>query len=116
MGILDNLPHRATAMIRTRTLDAYGGAIDSYSIVFADRPCWRQKVSESETQDFQKRGIYVTDKFYFTSDPLLDERHILEVGDKTYEVVTASDPDASAGLGVVYRVIGFLYTSGGSPS
>lgn len=111
MGILDNFPHLATARIRTRALDSIGGSRDTFTLVFSAVDCWQQAASEREIAEFMKRGISVTDKVYFLSDPQLDERHVLTVTDKTsgrtelYEVRSYADPDASAGKRVVWRVM-----------
>jgi hypothetical protein len=54
---------------------------------------------------YQKRGIAVTTKIYFTADPqLTTENYILIDGD-IFEVRSKAKPDASAGLGVVFRVM-----------
>lgn len=105
MSILDALPHLATARIRIRTLDTLGGSIDTFSAVFTDRPCWQQLASDREIAEYDKRGISVTDKVYFTSDPGIDERHILIIDGTTFEVRSRAKPDASAGMSVVWRVM-----------
>lgn len=109
MSILDNLPHTCSAFNRVRTKDTLGGNKDSYEAVdgFTNRSCWRQPVSDSEKSDFEKRGIRITNKVYFTSDPELTEKHVLRFDDSGYnfDVKSASVPDASAGLGMVWRVM-----------
>lgn len=105
MGILDNLPHLAHARVRTRTADGLGGSVDSFTTVFDERPCWQQLASDGEIREFGKRGISVTNKVYFTTDPEIDERHILIIGSTTFEVRSRSKPDASVGLGIVWRVM-----------
>lgn len=116
MSILDNFPHSAVARTRTRTRGDLGGSKDSFTAVFVGRACWQQQASNREIREFEKRGIDVTDKIYFLTDPELDERHILVVsgtsGTSTYEVASKSDPDASAGLGVVYKVMCKKTTTG----
>ena len=55
---------------------------------------------------YAQRGQTVTNKFYFTSDPGLDERDQIVISDgNVYDVISAPEPDASAGLGVVWRVM-----------
>lgn len=110
MSILDNLPHTATVKIRSRTRAAVGTR-DSYATV-STLSCWRQPAGEKEIEEFAKRGVSVTNKVYFTSDPGIDERHALEIGGETYEVRSFSDPDASAGLGIVYKVFVERTTTG----
>ena len=48
--------------------------------VFSNRDCWRQAASEREILQYQKRGIAVTHKIYFATDPGLDERHFITIG------------------------------------
>lgn len=111
MSILDNLPHLCTATLRIRTKGSLGGSRDDESAVFTDRPCWRQMATEAEILEYARRDITVTDKIYFTSDPGLDNRHILRIGGDEFKVRTRSLPDASAGLGVVWRVMAENKTS-----
>ncbi len=122
MSLLDSLPHTCSAYLRTRTTDELGGAKDSYNtLVFADRPCWLQSASDNEIQEFQKQGIDVTSKVYFTSDPVLDSRHMVVVldGDQsalgTWLVHTRPKPDASAGLRKLFKVMLEESTSGSTP-
>lgn len=105
MGILAALPHRCTGYARVRALDEHGGSTDSYLRVFSDRPCWQQAASDSEISEFGKRGIVVTDKVYFTSAQSMDEQHRLVISNIAYDVVSKAVPDASAGMGVVWRVM-----------
>lgn len=109
MSLLDNLPHTCSAFRRIRTKDTLGGNKDSYEAVsgFVDRACWRQQASDSEKKDFEKRGIRITNKVYFTSDPELTEKHILrfDASGYNYDVKSSPVPDASAGLGVVWKVM-----------
>ncbi len=99
------------------------GSLDKFdTIVFEDRDCWRQKASEADILEFEKLGISVTDKIYFLTDPGLDENHIVEIFRKadptigtTYKVATKADPDASAGLGVVFRIMVVRTTTGSTP-
>lgn len=121
MSILANLPHVATAKIRSVASGPFGGGRESFTVVFTDMPCWRQNATDREVEEFGRQGIVVTDRFYFTSDPGVDERHILvDVRNKndaagsgsTWEVVSRSLPDSGSGLGVVWRVMAKLSTGG----
>ena len=105
MSLLDNFPHLATARKRTRTTDTLGGNSDSYTTVFTDRACWRQQAGDSEITEFAKRGINITNKVFFTSNPNLDETHELVISGEVYDVISSPVPDASAGLGVVWRTM-----------
>jgi hypothetical protein len=103
--LLDNLPHTATAKVRTRALDSLGGPKDTFAIVFSDRACWQQPASSREIMQAKQRDIAITDKVYFAADPELDERHVLVIDGITYSVRDVAHPDASSGLGVLYRVM-----------
>lgn len=114
MSLLNNFPHTAVAKIRQRSRDNLGGSKDVFATLASWRSgvaCWQQAARESEIREFDKRGISVTDKIYFTTRPDLDERHTLTVTNpktgtvNTYEVRSHAEPDATAGLGVVYRVM-----------
>lgn len=105
MSLLDRMPHLATAKRRMRAKDSMGGMKTTYPItLFTDRACWNQPLSVNEIQDWKKQGMEVTDKVYFATDPSLDEGCVLEIGGDIFDVLTTSQPDASAGLGFVYRV------------
>ena len=105
MSILDRLPHLATAKRRRREKDTLGGSRDVSILVFSKRPCWRQQAGDREITEYKKRGIGITNKVFFTEDPKLDETHFLEIGGEQYEVKSSPEPDASAGLGVIYKVM-----------
>lgn len=122
MSLLDNLPHTATATARRRTKGSLGGGKDSFpTTIFTDRACWQQQAREAEIIQFMKRGITVTDKVYFTADPGLNEKNILVVTNPdagtvtTFEVRSRALPDASAGLGVLFRVMCENTTTGSTP-
>ncbi len=106
--LLDSLPHTATAKLRSRTSDALGGSKDTFTTVFADRSCWRQPASTNERRQAQRRGIDISDKVFFVTDPELDERHVLVIDGETLSVRNYAHPDASAGLGKVFRVFAKL--------
>lgn len=111
MSLLDQLPHLATAKRRTRTKDTLGGSKDSYpTIVFVDRACWRQPVSDSEAMDFQQRSVKVTHKIYFAADPGLSDQDIIVIGTENHKVRSQSHPDASVGKGILWRVMVELYS------
>ena len=126
MSLLDNMPHTCEAKIRTRTRGTLGGGKDSFSQVFTGRACWEQQAGAREISEFAKRDIEVTHKVYFAADPglLVPEEHILIVTNTvsgqttTLEVSTEPSPDASAGMGVVWKVMAKRTTSGtpGTPS
>jgi len=116
MSILDNFPHTATATTRRRVTDTVGGSRDSFpTTVFSNRVCWRQPAGAKAIEEFAKRGISVTDKVYFLTDPGLDAKHVLTIDGDIYEVRSFSDPDAAAGLGTVYKVFCERTTTGSTP-
>lgn len=111
MSILDVLPHTCTAKIRRTVNDDYGGSSTSYVTVFSNRECWQQAASQNEINELDKRGIVATDKIYFTENTDLTEKHQLTVTNTVsgstveFDVVSRSVPDASAGMGVVWKVM-----------
>ncbi len=106
MPLLDSMPHTATAKRRTRTRDALMGRVDTWpDTLFAGRACWNQQASASEVMQWQARGVSVSHKVFFASNPGVDSSCCLEVGGRRLEVRSWPEPDASAGLGVVWRVM-----------
>jgi len=105
MGILDNMPHTCTAKRRTRSQGSMGGGKDTLTTIFADRSCWRQPATDAEILKMKKRDIDVDYKIYFTSDPGLDEQDIVFMNGDRMEVRSTPEPDSSAGLGVVWKIM-----------
>ena len=111
MSILNNLPHTCTTKRRARSKGSLGGSKDVWTTVSSNLACWQQGASDNEIREFAKDGIVVTNKVYFTADPGVDTRFVLEVTNPktgttdTLEVKSSAKPDASAGMGVVYRVM-----------
>lgn len=114
MSLLDSLPHRCTIRRRARTADSLGGAKDSFVDVQTGVECWEQKASDSEIIEFQKRGIAISRKLYFKSNPQVDERHVIIVTErmgveqeepKVLLVKSTPMPDADVGFGLLYRVM-----------
>jgi len=115
-SLLDSFPHTCTAKRRIRTKGSLGGSKETFpTTTFTGRACWQQPAGEALIREFQKRGITVTNKVYFTADPGLDERDILIIGSDTFEVRSKANPDASAGLGIVYRILCEKTTTGSTP-
>ena len=112
MGLLDSFPHTADAYVRTRVSDNLGGGHDSFTPIFSNRACWRQNASDREIVELGRRGISVTNRIYFLSDPGLDETHSLVIGSDVYEVRSKAVPDASSGKSVVWRVMAEHTTTG----
>jgi len=112
MPLLDNLPHTCTISSRTRTKGTLGGSKDSLTTVQSGVACWRQPASQAEVTEFQKRGVKVTNKVYFVTDPNIDERNVITIDGDNYEVRSFAVPDASVGLGVLYKVMVERTTTG----
>ena len=111
MSLLSTMPHTCTTKRRIRTKGSLGGSKDSFSTVSENLACWQQSAGDGEMREFEKRGIVVTDKVYFPADPGVDAGYVLVVTNPqtgatdTLEVKSRAKPDASAGLGVLFRVM-----------
>lgn len=112
MSLLDNMPHTVTAKKRIRVSDGMGSGADTFEVVFTDRACWEQAASAKEIAEFKARGIAVTSKFYFTSNPELNETHVLVRNGRALEVRVYTSPDATAGLGLLWKVFAEETTTG----
>lgn len=104
MSLLDALPHSFVAKKRTRVADTLGGNKDTY-VIASSGTCWHQQAGDSEVTEFAKRGIKISGKVYFATNPALDESHVLVIDSQTYDVISFPEQDASAGLGVLWRVM-----------
>ena len=84
---------------------------DSFTAVSTDLECWQQPAGDVLTQEFEKKGITVTNKVYFKADPGVDTSFQLVVTNPqtgtthTLDVQSRAKPDASAGLGILFRVM-----------
>ena len=117
MTLFDQFPHKCTIRQRTRSSnDDLMGSYDSHPDVQTDVVCWEQQASASEVQSFQKRGMSVSRKIFFLTDPGVDETNQIVITERMRVAVSADDqipldvmsetlPDASAGLGVLYKVM-----------
>jgi len=114
MSLLDNFPHRCTIRSRVAAKDELGGIQFTYLNEQTGVYCWVQNASHKEVLEYEKRGMIVTKKVYFTTDPSVTERHqilVTEMNGTTIsspvplDVISESLPDASAGLGVAYKVM-----------
>lgn len=119
MALFDNFPHKATIRRRTRTKTGggdIGGGTGTPVIVSSDVECWEQGVSDREVAEYDKRGMNLMRKIYFLTDPGVTERHEVIITERNgtsvaaasqtpMDVLSAADPDATAGLGIVFRVM-----------
>lgn len=113
--LLDSLPHVCTARRRSRSSDGMIGSVDAYpEILFEDRECWRQPVSDREVYYWDQRSILVSNKIYFASDPNLLTQDIVSVDGKWYEVMSFAVPDKSVGLQKLWKVMVQQVVIGGS--
>jgi hypothetical protein len=108
------MPHKCTIQRRTRTKGSLSGSKDDPTVEQTDVPCWEQAASHAEIDDFNKQGMSVDRKIYFTSDPAVRRRHQILITERNgatvsspipLDVVSESVPDAGAGTGVVFKVM-----------
>jgi hypothetical protein len=118
MSLLANFPHKCKIARRTRQKPSggIGVAVDVYSVEQTNVVCWEQQASASEMSDWQKRGISVEKKVFFTDNPNLNEdsliiitnrydAEITEADQLVLDVMSFPDPDASAGFGILHKVM-----------
>lgn len=118
MSLLENFPHLCKIARRTRQKEVggIGVAVDLYVVEQTDVSCWEQQASASEINDWQKRGIAIEKKVFFNSNPNVNEdslivitnrynQDIVEADQLVLDVVSSPDPDASAGIGILYKVM-----------
>jgi hypothetical protein len=114
MSLLDNFPHRCTIRRRKFAKGSLTGKKTTYDNVQTNVLCWEQAAGDTEDNSYQKEGMRITHKVYFLNNPNVTRRYQILV---TYrngatvsspiplDVVSNPMPDATAGLGVVYRVL-----------
>jgi len=119
MSLLNSFPHKCTIRRRTRSKGTLGGSKESFTDEQTNVECWSQNANHREVQDYEKRGMRITHKVYFTIDPGVTENHQILITEENgvaiaspdiLDVKTRSDPDASAGLGVVFKVMADILT------
>jgi hypothetical protein len=101
-----------------RQADSMGGNRDVPIVVHDDVPCWVQQASSSEVMLYQQRGMSLSYKIFFVSDLGLNEQHEIVVTryrEQAVEfnpgtVLSGPSPDASAGLGLLWRVMTGIQT------
>ena len=120
MSLLDNFPHECTIRRKTITRSAYiGTKSQPPEVLHSNVPCWEQQASASEKKEYDKRGILISRKIFFLRDYgiteqdeiLITKRMGITVANPVpLEVKTRTDPDASAGLGVIFKVMADVQT------
>jgi hypothetical protein len=107
------MPDRCTIRRRVRARGTLGGSKASFVDQRTDVPCWQQQTSSAEAAEFEKKGIVVSTKVYFTSDPGVTARHQILMtsrngtavtGETPLDVVDSPSPDVSVGRGLLWRV------------
>jgi hypothetical protein len=116
MSLLNNFPHLCTIRRRIRAKGPLGGSVDTFLNEQTSVSCWEQHATAKEISDFEKRGMLITSKIFFTANPSVGERHQIIITERNgtaissddqipLDVRTEANPDASAGLGVVWKVM-----------
>lgn len=114
MGLLDSFPHKCTIRHRVRSKGTAGGSRDDFTDDQTNVLCWEQPASSAEVTLFEKRGMRVSRKVYFLTDPgvqvrnqiLVTEREGVEVASPTpLDVRSEALPDATAGTQVAFKVM-----------
>ena len=120
----DNLPHLCDVYKTTRVRESgVGHSRKTPALVQSGVKCWEQAASSSETKKYLQRGYDVSRKVYFNFDirTVVSERCMIvithrqdgdgvqtEVSDalrEFYDVVSIDEPDASAGLGILWKAM-----------
>ena len=122
MSLLDNLPHECSIVRRKHTKGTLGGQIINNEIEQTAVVCWEQPQPTSKDEQYQKEGMSINSKVYFLSDPQVTTRHRIIITKRNGTDVATADqveldvmktpiPDASVGLGIVYKVECQRYTA-----
>lgn len=116
MSILNNMPHKCRIQRLIHSQGMLGGSKTTPTTEQTDVLCWEQAASHAEVMAFQKRGMRITHKVYFTADPQVTEQHQIVMTERNGTAIAAADqvaldvkseprPDASAGTGAVWKVM-----------
>jgi hypothetical protein len=90
-----------------------GGNRDVPIVVAEDVPCWLQQAGATELKLFEQRGMTLSYKIFFLTDPGVTAQHQIVLTwyqDQEAEfnpgtVLSATKPDATAGLGKLWKVM-----------
>lgn len=97
-----------------------GGTKVDTTDVATNVKCWEQQANAKEIDLYEKRGQQVDRKVYFSVDPEIDEQNEILITEKlgtavanpiVLKVRSEVEPDASAGIGILYRVMAQKITS-----
>lgn len=125
MALIDakNMPHKCRIQKRVRSLDSYGGSIDTRTTVLTNVPCWEQQASSNEITAFAKRGMTIDRKIFFPTNPNLTNQHQIVITERQGEMVDAADeielevksigkPNNAAGFDILWKVMANELTGG----
>jgi len=116
MSILDNFPDECSIQRLVRTKGASGGSKDTPTVEQTGVSCWEQQVSASESLVYQKQGMELRSKVYFTENPNVSRRHQIVMTSRLGVAIAAADqrawdvldmplPDVNVGRGQLFRVM-----------
>lgn len=97
-----------------KTKRPLGGNKDTFTDEQTAVECWEQSAGHAEVETFEKKGMNVSRKVYFGSDPGVTLRHQILITQREgvavsspipLDVVSTPLPDASAGRGILYKVL-----------
>lgn len=117
MALFDSFPHECTIQKRVKAQDSLVGSKYTRTVIQTGVQCWEQAVSSNEMLMFEKRGMKINTKVFFLSNPGITDRHEIVITKRNgVSVPLASQtpiqdlfvtgPDASAGLGILFKVMG----------
>lgn len=120
----ENLPHLCNVYKTTRVREVgVGHAKKTPVLVQSAVKCWEQAASASEVKNYMQRGYTVSRKVYFNFDirSIISERCLIVITHRqnadggqeavsestreSYDVVSINEPDASAGYGILWKVM-----------
>ena len=116
MSLFENMPDRCTIQRRVRTKDTLAGSSDVPVVEQTNVECWEQAAGASASESHEKRGIEITTKVYFVTNPGVSSRHQIIITSRRGTAVPVADqvaldvvdrayPDASAGFSWLWRVM-----------
>ncbi len=114
MSLLDSMPHECTIQKLVKSSGDLGGGRTVPAVEQTGVVCWEQSASASEIANYDKRGIRITRKVYFPVDPGITEQHQILITKRggvavssplVLDVRSEVEPGASAGMGILFRVM-----------
>lgn len=112
-------PHKCTIQRRSNVADQIGGKRIVPVVEQTNVACWEQPISSRDmaVAQLDKTSFQFVSKVYFLSDPGVTDNHEIVITSRNgisvatadqipLQVVKPSVPDASVGLGRLFKVIG----------